>query len=116
MSRSWRANFHDGNGYCVGDTTEVGSYPLGASPYGALDMSGNVEEWVSDWYDADYYDVSPYSNPQGPIGEFPDYTEKAGRGGKFDFHYLAARTSERDGENYNGRWDDMGFRCAASPW
>src|SRR5690606_19387879 len=36
--------------YSVGDTTEVGSYPAGASVYGALDMAGNVGEWVNDWY------------------------------------------------------------------
>ena len=36
--------------HCVGDTNAVGSYPAGASPYGALDMTGNVSEWVNDWY------------------------------------------------------------------
>jgi eukaryotic-like serine/threonine-protein kinase len=35
----------------VGDTTAVGSYPAGASPYGALDMAGNVTEWTSDFFD-----------------------------------------------------------------
>ena len=48
------------------DTTKVGSYPNGASPYGALDMAGNVWEWVNDWYSSDYYANSPPSNPQGP--------------------------------------------------
>ena len=43
------------NGYCVGDTSAVGSYPAGASPYGALDMAGNVWEWVNDWYNGSYY-------------------------------------------------------------
>ncbi len=63
------ANFYDYYGtatYCVGDTSAVGSYPAGASPYGALDMAGNVWEWVNDWYDGSYYSSSPGSNPSGP--------------------------------------------------
>lgn len=38
----------------------------GASPYGAMDMAGNVMEWVQDWYSKDYYGVSPRKNPKGP--------------------------------------------------
>ena len=48
------------------DTAPVGSYPSGASPYGALDMAGNAWEWVADRYDEGYYHRSPARNPQGP--------------------------------------------------
>lgn len=50
----------------TGDAWPVGSKPAGASPYGALDMAGNVWEWVADFFDEDYYSVSPAENPQGP--------------------------------------------------
>ena len=57
-----RLNF----GNFVGDTTEVGKYPTGASIYGATDLVGNVWEWVADWYDGSYYGKSPPQNPTGP--------------------------------------------------
>ena len=50
----------------VGITTPVGNYPLAVSPYGALDMGGNVGVWTADWYDGDYYKNAPQRNPQGP--------------------------------------------------
>jgi formylglycine-generating enzyme required for sulfatase activity len=50
----------------VGKTSPVGSYSNGASPYGLLDMAGNVFEWCYDWYKADYYLKSPEKNPKGP--------------------------------------------------
>jgi formylglycine-generating enzyme required for sulfatase activity len=54
-----------------GGVTEVGRFPAGASPYGALDMAGNVAEWVSDWYEPDYYSKALSQNPQGPSdGEY----------------------------------------------
>ncbi|HUH97094.1 MAG TPA: SUMF1/EgtB/PvdO family nonheme iron enzyme [Anaerolineales bacterium] len=51
---------------CVGNTTPVNKYPKGMSYYQAFDMEGNAFEWVSDWYDPNYYSVSPADDPQGP--------------------------------------------------
>lgn len=106
-----RANLATGSGpACVGDTSAVGSYPDGASPYGLMDMAGNVWEWVQDWYKSDYYAESPGSNPTGPAGG----TTKVLRGGCWGTHWRHARSAERSYGNPAHRGDDMGFRCAAS--
>ncbi|HUQ11904.1 MAG TPA: SUMF1/EgtB/PvdO family nonheme iron enzyme [Steroidobacteraceae bacterium] len=69
----------------------VGSFERGASPYGALDMAGNVMEWTQDWYDRDYYAVSPRKNPQGPAhGSY-----RVVRGGSFFVEAHDLRTSAR---------------------
>ena len=104
------------NGYvdgamCVGDTTAVGSYPLGASPYGALDMAGNVWEWVSDWYQWDYYStLEDFINPLGPTTG----TDKVLRGGGYFDYVSYLRTAIRFGILGPGsRVSALGFRCAA---
>jgi formylglycine-generating enzyme required for sulfatase activity len=51
---------------CENKTTSVVDHPDGMSYYEALDMAGNIFEWVADWYDFNYYDVSPLDNPLGP--------------------------------------------------
>ncbi len=84
----------DDNGECgIGDTTAVGSYPAGVSPYGVLDMIGNVDEWVDEESDS-YSGVLHGSNWNS---------------------YAAETLSERDGRSkaiYGVNWS--GFRCAAS--
>jgi len=112
-----RLNYYHYNGssfeYCVGDTRQVGDYPTGHSPYQAMDMSGNVWEWVNDWYDAGYYDVSPYSNPQGPdTGSY-----KVLRGGSWGIDWIRVRAAYRYNSNPMHRSLSVGFRCvgAGSP-
>ena len=76
---------------CVGDTAAVGSYAAGASPYGVMDMSGNVSEWVNDWYAEDYYATSPADNPTGPAtGEL-----RVLRGGGWHFFAEFVRVTNR---------------------
>jgi formylglycine-generating enzyme required for sulfatase activity len=120
-------------------TTPVNKYPRGASPFGALDMSGNVFEWVSDKYDVFYYNYSPADNPQGPptsrvttwfqnryqapsedqLG-YPVFTI---RGGSWRDSRLYLRVSHRHWGHHGDipygdppyfRSDRLGFRCAQS--
>jgi formylglycine-generating enzyme required for sulfatase activity len=93
-------------GSCVGDTSRVGAYPSGASPYGVMDMAGNVWEWVNDWYGASYYSVSPSVNPQGPAtGEY-----RVLRGGSWENGGYDVRSAFRV-RNSPGYWYFYGFRC-----
>ena len=96
---------------CPGSTIEVGSLAAGASPYGALDMSGNVWEWVSDWYDSNYYSGSPGSNPTGP-GSGSSHVL---RGGSAFYSAEWMRTSLRFRVMPSGSVGDVGFRCARAP-
>jgi predicted outer membrane repeat protein len=90
-------------------TALVGSHPEGASPYGMLDMAGNVWEWVTDWYASDYYEHSPSHNPQGPdAGE-----DKVLRGGSWRSTREFVRTTVRH-HWYPDYTFDIGFRCARS--
>ena len=99
----------DFSGYCVKDTSAVGSYPAGASPYGVMDMAGNVWEWVNDWYSSSYYSVSPSSNPQGPASG----TDKVLRGGGWYGSAYNLRVLDRIGDDLMVRTSHLGFRCGA---
>lgn len=100
---------------CSGKNDPVGSYPNGASPYGALDMAGNVWEWVADWYDAAYYQNSPSSNPLGPASG----TYRVSRGSSWGtmgtgVGHLILRISSRATDYPDIRDKVGGFRCARS--
>ncbi len=108
------ANFdpHTSN-QCIGNTSKVGSYESGKSPYGIYDLAGNVWEWVADWFEPDYYSISPTNNPMGPSsGGY-----RALRGGSWYSGDLSGnvRSSLRGGSVPVNSNFDLGFRCSRSP-
>lgn len=98
------------SGYGCGknSTWPVGSKPKGASPYGAMDMAGNVSNWVADWYDKDYYAKSTNRNPTGPGSGL----QRVVRGSSCyvvpKYMLLWGRYSRHPAS----RTSDLGFRCA----
>jgi len=91
--------------------TPVGMFQDGRSPYGINDMAGNVWEWVSDWYDPNYYSTGPLRNPTGaPTGD-----HKVVRGGSWGSGPEGLRSAERETHVPSFQGYGTGFRCAKTP-
>lgn len=94
-----RVNFNDQAipANCIGDTTAVGSYPTGASPYGVMDMAGNVLEWTSDHF-----------------GD-PSENKRIAKGGHWNSYPSGLQVSSRDDLIVGWPADVIGLRCVRSP-
>ena len=88
------------------------TYNTHRSPYGAVDMSGNVWESVGDWFKADYYRTAPDRNPKGPASS----SRRVLRGGSWSSdntsNFRAANRNDWPPDN-RGSW--VSFRCAKAP-
>ncbi|MBT3343960.1 MAG: SUMF1/EgtB/PvdO family nonheme iron enzyme [Gemmatimonadetes bacterium] len=102
-SNAENANFDNPDG----KTTPVDRYPNGKSALGIWDMCGNVSEWVADWYDSKYYQMSPETDPSGPDGGH----QKTHRGGGYHENRMGIRAKSRHMAMSSVSNDYIGFRC-----
>jgi sulfatase modifying factor 1 len=109
---SWGDQFDAGKASVLGNgfrgSAPVGNLPDATSPFGLLDMSGNVWEWVGDWYGERYYGSSPSANPHGP----QDGSERVLRGGARVCHANYLRCSYREHQIPQHLSRFIGARCA----
>ena len=106
----WGDSLPDANQVCFDSRHNlegVGSCPAGASPYGTLNMIGNVSEWVADWYAPYIYSQSPVEGPTGPASG----TGRVLRGG-FNHEFYELYSTGRNGDDPNETNSMIGFRCA----
>ena len=97
----------------TGKPAPVGSYAKDASPFGVMDMAGNVREWVADKFDAKYYSTCPAKDPVNAAGQWA-YVCRVVRGGGFAFTEWDSRTTSRGCRRYVYCPVATGFRCAES--
>ena len=88
----------------------VAQYPSNA--FGLYDIGDNVHEWCSDWYDPNYYAISPERDPQGPDQSPLNPARKSSRGGSWRHHIKVARCSARSSIPPDFQYADYGFRVA----
>jgi formylglycine-generating enzyme len=91
-------------------TTPVGKYPVGASPFGVLDMGGNVREWVQDWFAPSYTLQPPYENPRGPASG----TLRVLKGASWHDSKASSIIEARFAHLPESAGNNRGFRCAYS--
>ncbi len=110
----WGNRFVDGercnSNNMIGTTLPVDEFPLGRSPFGIWDMSGNTYEWCGDYYEGNYYPFSPATNPKGPEGG----QERVIRGGFFAETRPNVRTTHRNSAPETHTRENVGFRLAIS--
>lgn len=106
---SWKNNSYD-DSYI--DTAPITSFPDGVSQFGAMNMAGNICEWVADWYKADYfYNKQDWSEPIGPSSG----STRVIKGGSWYDDTDILRVSARYGFDPNKSFYDVGFRCVSQP-
>jgi len=101
-------------GSCCGGNANDQTRPVGGklgNGFGLHDMSGNVLEWVNDWYGGNYYSTSPPVNPQGPSSG----TFRVLRGGDWYYGSSFCRASFRVDYDPDYSLDGIGFRVARTP-
>jgi formylglycine-generating enzyme required for sulfatase activity len=107
-----RCNSHD---LGLGDTTPVGIFPAGASPYGCLDMAGNVWEWTRSLWENYPYPADEAGRRQRENCEAGQDVGRVLRGGAFDSSLWRVRCACRGGDRPDGRGRLIGFRVVVRP-
>lgn len=95
---------------CLKHTSDVTLYPEGGSYYGALNMAGNVYEWIQDWYDPLYYRDSPPGDPPGPGSG----RARVIRSSSYRSNAIQAVAYARAFSSPGDQRGDLGFRCAVT--
>lgn len=106
VSSEWLANCSGEPQYGDRSPSPVGLFMEGASPYGCLDMTGNVWEWCIDWYNDTYYGTCPKSNPKGP----KNGPGRIIRGGAWNSKFEHISTTYRGYMEPDQAWNIIGFR------